>query len=493
MKLLIADRDQDERIGIRWLVSANSFSFEQILLASSFDELIIYLENDVPEVTILELDMIPREHWNILLSRIKQYTQIVIAVSAEATYERAKQAIELQAVDLLVKPNSPESLKKTLYRSVNVLRAEHSSKQRQANMYNTTTYRSLFIQDHQNETADSIMVLQTEDQNKLAELRLFLETYYVMEDVLLLPISDLIVLVFQNKNTKQLEAVGNRLLQDWDEEKNEPMAIVIHSQGMIKSLHEAYMQAKGALQVTYFKGYRQLIHVKQNVEWNTIDPFLTPQEQREWIDMLNNKDKDMVKSWMYRHFLSISEPFPEPGLVRTRLTSILAQIRRYMKSFYLDQGVYEELYHKVFEEILYSPVLYRSVQQMILFTGHLFDGAQNQLESSRHDVVELGVAYIERNYHHQTLSLEDVAKYTGRSPSYFSHLLNKKMNISFIQLVTNLRIHAAKRLLWETDLSIKEVANKAGFRNANYFSRIFKQVMGVTPREYRMEKDIDLN
>jgi len=74
------------------------------------------------------------------------------------------------------------------------------------------------------------------------------------------------------------------------------------------------------------------------------------------------------------------------------------------------------------------------------------------------------------------------------SPAYYSHLLMKKRGISFRKLLTQTRIKEAKRLLAQTELSIKEIAHQTGFRTSHYFIRVFKEEMKRTPTEYRDEQ-----
>ncbi len=171
--------------------------------------------------------------------------------------------------------------------------------------------------------------------------------------------------------------------------------------------------------------------------------------------------------------------------MRTRLTSILAQVRRFMKSHRLDEGALENQYNRVFETILYNPILYRIVQEFLLFIYDLLDQAKNNRESYRVDAVEQAIRYMEENFHNSELKLEDVAGFVGRSPAYLSSLLTKKQGISFRQLLTSIRVKQAQRLLRETTLSVQEIADKAGFHSANYFNKIFKEKTGTTPRRYR--------
>ncbi|WP_438825867.1 helix-turn-helix domain-containing protein [Neobacillus drentensis] len=86
------------------------------------------------------------------------------------------------------------------------------------------------------------------------------------------------------------------------------------------------------------------------------------------------------------------------------------------------------------------------------------------------------------------LRLEDVAAYVDRNPSYFSHLLITKTGSSFTELLTASRMKEAKRLLIETNKPIKEISILVGYQNANYFSRMFKELIGKSPREFRLNK-----
>ena len=104
-KLLIADRDQNERIAIQWLVSSYSLPFEHVILGDTIDDVITKIENEMPEVVFIELDMIPKEKWGIFNRVAKQYVKQIVATTTEATFDRAMQAIEVQAINLLLKPH----------------------------------------------------------------------------------------------------------------------------------------------------------------------------------------------------------------------------------------------------------------------------------------------------------------------------------------------------------------------------------------------------
>ena len=83
------------------------------------------------------------------------------------------------------------------------------------------------------------------------------------------------------------------------------------------------------------------------------------------------------------------------------------------------------------------------------------------------------------------LTLKDLAPQLGFSPSYLSVLIKKKLGLPFQEYLIQERMKKAKLLLLTTDLKIYEIADQVGFEDMNYFSQRFKQVVGVTPRQYK--------
>ena len=85
----------------------------------------------------------------------------------------------------------------------------------------------------------------------------------------------------------------------------------------------------------------------------------------------------------------------------------------------------------------------------------------------------------------RNFSLEDVAASVGVSPFYVSKLFKEEMGETFINYVTDRRLDRTKKLLSETDLSIKEIAGQTGYSDQNYFSRQFKNKFGISPTDFR--------
>lgn len=83
------------------------------------------------------------------------------------------------------------------------------------------------------------------------------------------------------------------------------------------------------------------------------------------------------------------------------------------------------------------------------------------------------------------VTLNDLAEELDLSPSRTGHLVRELFGLTFPQLANAVKLREASHLLTSTDLGIAEVASRVGIDDPNYFSRLFKQRQGISPRAYR--------
>ena len=100
--------------------------------------------------------------------------------------------------------------------------------------------------------------------------------------------------------------------------------------------------------------------------------------------------------------------------------------------------------------------------------------------------------YLESRYM-DDISLSDIAGELKYSDAYFSKVFKKCFNKGFIVYLTELRIEKSKILLEDIFVNIKDISAKVGFRDSNYYTKVFKRMEGLTPSEYRIMKGIHAN
>ncbi|AFH63996.1 response regulator transcription factor [Paenibacillus caseinilyticus] len=86
---------------------------------------------------------------------------------------------------------------------------------------------------------------------------------------------------------------------------------------------------------------------------------------------------------------------------------------------------------------------------------------------------------------HEDLNLTGLARFVNMDPHYFSKLFKKKTGENLISYVQRQRVEQAKKLLLETNMPVKEIGERLGFENENYFFRTFKRWTNETPGAFR--------
>lgn len=93
-----------------------------------------------------------------------------------------------------------------------------------------------------------------------------------------------------------------------------------------------------------------------------------------------------------------------------------------------------------------------------------------------------------REHYNEDISLDDVAQNLGYNKTYLSRCISTIPGANFRKLINSLRIDRAKNLLATTDYTIINIAFECGFTNERTFQRVFFEIVGKAPRNYRTEK-----
>lgn len=127
-----------------------------------------------------------------------------------------------------------------------------------------------------------------------------------------------------------------------------------------------------------------------------------------------------------------------------------------------------------------APLSYKDAVRALRFGN----AAAGSAEEAWGGVVERAKYFIRKNYR-RDLSLDEVAREVNISSYYLSKLFKEETGENFIGYLTACRMEAARKMLADRNASIKEICIETGYSDPNYFSRIFKKTVGVSPTEYR--------
>lgn len=102
-----------------------------------------------------------------------------------------------------------------------------------------------------------------------------------------------------------------------------------------------------------------------------------------------------------------------------------------------------------------------------------------------HPGFQSALEYVARNFH-EAVTLHEMAQHVGVSGSHLAYLFQKTLGVNFKLFLAVVRVEEAKQLLVEKPhMRITEVSLEAGFGDLRHFERVFKRLVGQTPREYR--------
>lgn len=98
------------------------------------------------------------------------------------------------------------------------------------------------------------------------------------------------------------------------------------------------------------------------------------------------------------------------------------------------------------------------------------------------EALKKAISYM-REYFQKDINIEDVAKYSGVSERYLRKLFSQYMDMSPLDFLNRIRVNKSIELLRNTELSVKEICFVCGYKSPQYFSRVFKHQMGISPKE----------
>lgn len=153
-------------------------------------------------------------------------------------------------------------------------------------------------------------------------------------------------------------------------------------------------------------------------------------------------------------------------------------------------SLYNELYNIM--EKIYNISKDLSLSSKFSATGLIYEFfsvlVQNaNVGKDNADSIKTALRIIDYNYS-SPITVEQIAKRLSLNTAYFSRVFLERVGTSPKQYLLNKRIRRAKELLTETNASVFEIANSVGYEDQLYFSRIFKKYVGVSPSEYKKSK-----
>ncbi|MCJ7840597.1 response regulator [Lederbergia sp. NSJ-179] len=500
-KLLIIDDERNIRIGIQSMISRefpNQFSF---FLASNGVEAWEILEIEAIDIILTDIKMPAMDGIQLVhaIQSLEKKPEVVM-ISGYDDFEYAREAIKYRVKDYLLKPINRKELHQTLERVMKEVQAKkENEKEKELIQANQLNYLFIHPDITQDEIEKVINNLQIDDypEEYFVGVIKFQQTKTEKEH---LPYVKEILAQYFQESFKQM-------ISFYDKDNNivlvTPTWLVFESIlphfetttvtiGVSRKMNqryqikEGYEQARFALKHSFLFASKKMISFSEIHDRKQNDPHLLPLEQIQRIANMIGTNRDQEIRKQLREILNFEE--------------ILMNGIEYMEK--LNQAINEVLldsaFHRLGKESIEIMKHYQHVGDMYNFENfyeyyyalealvlqlHEYNKQLKSIYSEQRHIEE-ALQYIDENYH-KDINLAVVSNYVSLNYSYFSHMFKEHTGQNFVDYLKKVRIEKAKLLLKKTDLMIFEISLKVGYKNPKQFTRVFRELEGISPKEYR--------
>ncbi len=476
------------------------------------------MEDKVPDIMIVDINM-PFMSGIELSSIIREkYPRVkIILLTAYKEFEYAQEAIRLKVFDYITKPFYNSEVSEVVKRAVDVL--EEEKKSRKEILRSLDGFQEKQIQElvlfGVNEDAD-IEIVQSMDNffmvailyvQKISNVNTDNKERYVEDEIVLLrtikQISELlrdyqckffqlhhrVVIVYEYENREEARNVGKMLLEVMDTINQEDDILCYSSMGRVYQGVEkavlSYNDASYAIEQRYGYANKSIIpysDIKFTGNLQEIDIIQTKHMIKRHINMRASEELEEEITKLCQLLCQNSQWSTLPmGIVFMNLLGFAYESTE-------DMDFYSQ-YIKQSNQILGRIAIIQSNAELSEYISECFKPLYTYLSGSclseGEQRVNQAVEYMEEKFKDQELNLAEVAKHVNLSANYLGNLIKKHKNISYINLLNQIRIDEAKRLLMKPETKNYEVAFLVGFNSSQYFSSCFKRATGQTPSEFK--------
>ena len=220
----------------------------------------------------------------------------------------------------------------------------------------------------------------------------------------------------------------------------------------------------------------------QKVDVNALNPTILQK-------FLSNGLLEETENFVQDYFYAIGqEPMESVVFRRYVILNVRCSVRSFLKELGCDTKTLEP---EDTEKILAESG--RNMESIIAYAEKLVSQAiqlrdRNSGNKNR-SILKTAVDFIDQHYMEEDMSLNKAANAANVSANHFSALFSQNMGQTFIEYLTSLRMDKAKEYLRCTGMRSSEIAGEVGYKDAHYFSYLFKKTQGMTPSDYRKARE----
>ena len=133
-----------------------------------------------------------------------------------------------------------------------------------------------------------------------------------------------------------------------------------------------------------------------------------------------------------------------------------------------------------------TPIDKHLIAAILFYCLSMLNQPEMTTKSRSEDIYHGICIYIQENFQ-KDVSREHIANRFNISPNHLSRLFRQQGHMTLADYITWVRIDRAKFMLKRYDLRLSDIATRCGFKDINYFFRVFKERTGLTPSQYKQD------
>ncbi|MEH7416208.1 response regulator [Neobacillus drentensis] len=522
LKILIADDEILERKAVAKILKSSKVDAVVIGEAQNGRIAIEMAQEHRPDIIFMDIKM-PGIDGVQAVKEIKKLEPGIrfIMVSAFNTFEYAKEVMRQGVKEYILKPSSKKDLLDSLERVADEILAERKAKEEQENLRENLNravsiaqkewVSSLVMNQVQDMTFDEwsqllgveiisgyamLFTLKTVSKTELNPLekekwyrwlKASLKSIVVKHEIMVgAMVESQVPVLFLCKSSAEksqfrttAESIIENIFRLFKQEygKGELRIGVGSPYNHAHELNRSYHEAIWALEELVKTPNRKFLFCnKQGTAFELPTDSEIMEVEKKLLDSIRQGDVNQVMLIFDSFVTKLGTNQIAPSMVKKSFDELFILISRMLH----DLGINYERSPKMDESDHIQMLLETGKSHILAVVQHVQVWRNNHAKG----MLQKAKDYIEKHYA-DAITLESAAEYVELSPFYFSKLFKDRFGMTFIDYLTEIRIKQAKAEMIDHGKSMKEICYSVGYKDPNYFSRVFKKLTGLSPSEFR--------
>ncbi|MEG0178545.1 MAG: response regulator [Oscillospiraceae bacterium] len=501
-ELLLVDDEEIALSGLSLYVDWQSMGFHLAGAAQNIAKANEILENEHIDVILTDIQLENESGLDLISTVVQKYPKIrCVILSGHEEFEYVRQALRYGTYDFLTKPVQFDALQRTFQglaaqlradRNIEVKSEEYFELKRSAFFNNLARDKSL--------TPDPSMIrelfIKSSSAMVLVRVRL------VKQDVLPEGAKKVLRSELRQKIGKdvQYELFDNALselallLYDVPQDKIHSAFDLLTAQcsvavqigvsdtfSSLSQLRKAYYQAGRALDYQLLWQKQSVMRFEEIKDSLYTESVLSAAFEADCKECLVEKDLDHLLKAVNAEIDILNKSNDCVHLLHSFAVELFLLINKFLNN-YLSGYSDNETIHSIRQIVLRNQRedIASYVRSYLVSIWALVKEA-NPYSC---DVIQDVQHYLQEHYM-EDITLQKLSDLFFLHPTYLSRLFKEKSGENFIDYLTGIRFEKAKRLLCTTTLKVSDIGQAVGYESPKYFSKIFKELSRITPKDYR--------